>query len=49
VPTPTPGGPVNGPVASPSAQPTPAPVVIKPIQMTNDLGLDATSPIVWIA
>jgi hypothetical protein len=48
VPTPTPGGPVNSPVPSPTASPTPPPVVIKPIQMTSDLGLDATSPIVWI-
>jgi hypothetical protein len=48
VPTPTPGGPVNGPIPSPIASPTPPAVVIKPIQLTSDLGLDATSPIVWI-
>jgi hypothetical protein len=23
-------------------------VVIKPVQMTSNLGLDATSPIVWL-
>jgi hypothetical protein len=48
IPTPTPGGPVNGPIPSPTPAPTPAPVVIKPVQMTHDLGLDATSPMVWI-
>jgi hypothetical protein len=47
-PTPTPGGPVNGPIPSPIPSPTPPPVVIKPIQMTTNLALDATSPLVWI-
>lgn len=47
-PTPTPGGPVNGPIPTPSPSPTPPPVVIKPIQMTTNLALDATSPMVWI-
>jgi hypothetical protein len=47
-PTPTPGAPASSPSPSPSPSPPAAPVVIKPIQMTTDLGLDATSPIVWI-
>jgi hypothetical protein len=41
--TPTPGA----PVISPTASPTP-PVVIKPIQITTYVGLDATSPMAWI-
>jgi hypothetical protein len=49
VPTPTsvPGGPHNGPrpTPTPSAVPTPAPV--KPIQLTTNLALDATSPLAW--
>jgi hypothetical protein len=47
-PTPTPGGPHNGPLQSPS--PTAAPVVpvVKPIQVTFNLGFDATSPIAWL-
>lgn len=46
-PTPTPGVTPN-PSPSPSPSPTVAPVVIKPVQMTSNLGLDATSPIVWL-
>lgn len=47
VPTPpaTPGGPHNGPLPSPSAGPTPAPAVR--IEVTTDLGFDATSPMSW--
>jgi hypothetical protein len=45
IPTPTPGGPHNGPLPSPSPPP-PLPVV-KPLEMTTGLGLDATSPIAW--
>lgn len=41
----TPGGPHNGPLASPSTGPTPAPAVR--IQVTVNLGFDATSPIAW--
>jgi hypothetical protein len=47
-PTPTPGVPASSPSPSPSPSPSAPPVVIKPIQMTTNLGLDATSPIVWI-
>jgi hypothetical protein len=48
--SPTPGGPASSPTASPSPSPaaTPIPVVIKPIQITTNVGLDATSPIAWI-
>jgi hypothetical protein len=47
-PSPTPGGPHNGPLPSPT--PTPAPVVpvVKPIQVTFNLGFDATSPLAWL-
>jgi hypothetical protein len=47
-PTPTPGGPHNGPLPSPSptAAPPPPPPV-KPIQVTSNLGFDATSPMAW--
>jgi len=47
-PTPTPGVPASSPSPSPSPSPTAPPVVIKPIQRTTNLGIDATSPIVWI-
>ena len=45
--TPTPGGPVNGPIATPTPSPASTPIVVKPIQITTNLGFDATSPIVW--
>ena len=49
VPTPSSSPTPGGPVSSPSPSPTPAPVVmVKPIQMTNNVGLDATSPMAWI-
>jgi len=46
-PTPTPGGPHNGPLPTPSPSPVPTPVPVKPIQLTTNLALDATSPIAW--
>jgi hypothetical protein len=49
VPTISPGPPGSpSPAASPSPVPTPVPVVIKPIQMTSNVALDATSPMAWI-
>jgi hypothetical protein len=45
---PTPGGPVASPLPSPTPSPAPPPVVIKPIQITANLGLDARSSMVWI-
>ncbi|HVS48229.1 MAG TPA: hypothetical protein VHJ99_04940 [Candidatus Dormibacteraeota bacterium] len=47
-PTPSPGGPHNGPLPTPSPSPVPTPPVIKPIQVTTNLGLDATSPLAWL-
>jgi hypothetical protein len=47
-PTPTPGGPHNGPLPSPTPTPAPPPVVVKPIQITTNLGFDATSPLAWM-
>jgi hypothetical protein len=47
-PIPTPGGPHNGPLPSPSAPAAPAAPVVKPIQVTSNLGFDATSPIAWL-
>jgi hypothetical protein len=47
-PTPTPGGPRNGPLPSPTpAAASPSPPAVKPIQVTTDLGFDATSPLAW--
>jgi len=46
-PTPTPGGPYNGQLPSPAPTVAPPPVVIKPIQITTNLGFDATSPMTW--
>ena len=37
------------PSASPSPAPSPSPVVIKPIQITQYDGFDATSPLAWAA
>jgi len=44
IPSPSPGGPL------PSPTPSPAPVapVVKPIQVTFNLGFDATSPLAWL-
>jgi hypothetical protein len=47
-PTPTPGGPHNGPFPTPTPSPPPPPPVIKPIQVTTNLGFDATSPLAWV-
>ena len=47
-PTPTPGGPHNSPFPSPTPSPIPPPPVVKPIQVTTNLGFDATSPLAWI-
>jgi WD40 repeat protein len=46
-PLPTPGGPYTGPLPTPTPSPAPPPVVIKPIQVTKNLDLDATSPLAW--
>ncbi len=46
-PTPTPGGPYTGPLPTPTPSPPPPPVVIKPIQLTTNLGFDASSPMAW--
>jgi hypothetical protein len=48
IPTPTPGGPHNGPLPSPSPKAAPVAPVIKPIQITANLGFDATSPLAWL-
>jgi hypothetical protein len=47
IPTPTPGGPHNSPLPTTTAIPVPTPAPIKPIQMTTNLALDATSPLAW--
>jgi hypothetical protein len=47
-PSPTPGGPHNGPLPSPTPSPAPVAPVVKPIQVTTNLGLDATSPLAWL-
>jgi hypothetical protein len=48
-PSPTPGGPHNGPLPSPTPSPAPVAAVVKPIQVTTNLGFDATSPLAWSA
>lgn len=45
VPTPTPGGPYSGTLPTPTPA---APVAVKPIEITRNLGFDATSPLAWI-
>jgi len=45
---PTPGGPVTSPVPTPTPSPITPPIAVKPIQVTTNLGFDATSPMVWI-
>jgi hypothetical protein len=47
-PTPTPGGPHNGPLPSPRPSAAPVAPVVRPIQLTTNLGFDATSPIAWL-
>jgi hypothetical protein len=48
-PTPTPGGPHNGPLPTPTPPAIPPPPVVKPVQITTNLGFDATSPMAWAA
>ena len=48
VPTPTPGGPHSSPLPTPSPLPAPTPPVVKPVQITTNLGFDATSPLAWL-
>ena len=47
-PTPTPGGPHNGPLPTPVPTPIPTPPPVKPIQITTNLGFDATSSLAWL-
>ncbi len=47
-PSPSPGGPHNGPLPSPTPSPAPVAPVVKPIQVTFNLGFDATSPLAWL-
>ncbi len=47
-PSPTPGGPHNGPIPTPTPSPAPVVPVVKPIQVTFNLGFDATSPLAWL-
>jgi hypothetical protein len=47
-PSPSPGGPHNGPIPSPTPSPAPVAPVVKPIQVTFNLGFDATSPLAWL-
>ena len=47
-PTPTPGGPHNSPLPTPVPTPIPTPPPVKPIQITTNLGFDATSPLAWL-
>ena len=46
-PSPTPGGPYSGSLPSPTPGDVPAAPVVKPIQVTTNLGFDATSPLAW--
>ena len=46
-PVPTPGGPHNGPLPTPVPTPVPTPPVVKPVQVTSNLGFDASSPMAW--
>jgi hypothetical protein len=48
IPTPTPGGPLNAPLPTPSPVAVPTPPVVKPVQITTNLGFDATSPLAWL-
>ncbi len=47
-PSPTPGGPHNGPLPTPTPSAAPVAPVVKPIQVTFNLGFDATSPLAWL-
>jgi hypothetical protein len=46
-PTPVPGGPHNGPLPSPTPVVAPPPPPVYPIEVTTNLGFDATSPMAW--
>ena len=46
-PTPVPGGPYNGTLPSPTPQVTPPAPPVNPIEVTTNLGFDATSPMAW--
>ena len=46
--SPSPSGSVTSPTATKTPSPAPTPVPVKPVQMTTNLGLDATSPIAWL-
>jgi hypothetical protein len=46
---PTPGGPVTGPVPTATPSAAPPPVAIPPVQITTNLGFDATSTMAWFA
>lgn len=46
-PTPVPGGPHNGPLPSPTPVVAPPPPPVNPIEVTTNLGFDATSPMAW--
>jgi WD40 repeat protein len=47
IPTPVPGGPYNGSLPSPTPVVAPPPPPVNPIEVTTNLGFDATSPIAW--
>lgn len=47
IPTPTPGGPYTGQLPTTTPSPPAPTVVIKPIQVTTNLGFDASSPMTW--
>ena len=47
-PSPSPSA-TASPKSKPKASPTPPPGPLKPVQITRDLGFDATSPIAWSA
>jgi hypothetical protein len=47
-PTPTPGGPHNGPIPIPTPSPAPVAPAVRPIQVTSNLGFDASSPLAWL-
>ncbi len=47
-PTPTPGGPHNGPLPTPTPPALPTPPPVRPIQVTSNLGFDASSPLAWM-
>jgi hypothetical protein len=48
-PSPVSGGPIGTPAPSPTPSPSPPPPPVPPIQITTDLGIDATSTMTWAA